>query len=321
MRCLTGISQKDKCVYQVDLQIIVSLLKLMRDFSKHIWLCFATLWSLLISPVPVVAQSVTAVLSSDLGPYLEAFKGFQDAFGEPVRQINLKTDVFDPNNISDIVVAFGGKAALETYPDGTFVIYCLAPGVQLENSNAIKIPMLPSASDVLDHLQIVQPNLRRLATIWASDAQADYLSELGVFAKRAGITLISERVTSPDDLPERLRKVLRDGVNGMWLPPDPVLINARSFSVFKAFSWSNNVPLYVPTAGLVDKGAVAAISSGFGNIGRTAGDVARRALSDRPRENEIYPLKVEFRVNSNSADQAGLKLNQADLIEKGAILQ
>ncbi|MDP6040941.1 MAG: ABC transporter substrate binding protein [Candidatus Latescibacteria bacterium] len=266
---------------------------------------------------------MTVVLSSDLGPYVEAYKGFQDAFGAPVRQINLKTDIFDPSNISDVVVAFGGKAALETYPDDTVVIYCLAPGVQLkvEGQQTVKIPMLPSAADVLNRLKILQPNLRRLATIWASDAQADYLQELAIFAKQVDIVLISERISDSDDLPGRLRKVLQEGVDGVWLPPDPALINARSFSVFREFSWSNNVPLYVPTAGLVDKGAVAAVSSGFWDIGRTAGEVAKRALQDNLNASVIYPLKVELRVNLDAADQAGLELNQEDLIEKGAVLQ
>jgi hypothetical protein len=297
------------------------MLNFMGNTSKHVWFSITAIC--LLIPVSTMAQSVTAVLSSDLGPYMEAYEGFQEAFGTPVRQINLKTDVLEPNNISDIVVAFGGKAALETYANNTVVIYCLAPGVQLntETQQTIKIPMLPSAADVLNRLQILQPGLNRLATIWASDAQADYLRKLAFVAEQSGIVLISERVSSPDDLPDRLRQVLRDGANGVWLPPDPALINARNFSVFKEFSWSNNIPLYVPTAGLVDKGAVAAVSSGFRDIGRTAGAVARRALQGNLNERVIYPLEVEFRVNLNAANQAGLKPNQADLIERGVILQ
>jgi ABC-type uncharacterized transport system substrate-binding protein len=116
-----------------------------------------------------------------------------------------------------------------------------------------------------------------------------------------------------DDLPDGLRTVLRQGVDGVWLPPDPVLINARSFSIFREFSRSNDVPLYVPTSSLLNRGAVASVSCGFDEIGRTAGRLAHLALSGGISGGVVYPERVVFRVNGEAARDAGLELGRDSL--------
>ncbi len=85
------------------------------------------------------AEPVVAVLSSDLAYYQEAFQGFQKAWAGPVAAVNLKSGKARIDSDTRVVVAFGAKAALQPYPDGVTVIYCMAPGTQLKGRRSVKI--------------------------------------------------------------------------------------------------------------------------------------------------------------------------------------
>lgn len=264
------------------------------------------------------AQNVTAVLSSDLAPYQEAYRGFRDIFDGEVALRDLDNGLLLDAN-TEWVVAFGGKAALLSYPSHVKVVYCLAPGIQLDRES-FKVLMLPSAKEVIERLKIVQPALRRLTILWVSQVQADYIRALASAGDVADVEVVSERIESIDDLPGSLRKALREGANGLWLPPDPALINERSFAVLKSFSWANDIPLYVPTTGLLREGAVASVSCDFQDIGRTVGAVMQQLQNQISQPAVIYPNRVVLQVNTEAAAQVGLEMDRNALIQKGAVV-
>ena len=264
------------------------------------------------------AQNVTAVLSSGLAPYQEAYQGFRETFEGEVTLRDLDTGLQLGAN-TEWVVAFGGKAALLPYPSHVKVVYCLAPGIQLDRE-AFKVLMLPNAKEVVDRLKVVQPDLRRLTILWVSQVQAEYIRALAAASDVADVEVVSERIESVDDLPESLRKALREGSNGLWLPPDPALINERSFAVLKSFSWANDIPLYVPTTGLLREGAVASVSCDFQDIGRTIGTVMQQLQNQISQPAVIYPSRVVLQVNTEAAAQVGLEIDRNDLIQKGAVV-
>lgn len=276
------------------------------------WICLLLVCACLAIPGTGGAQEVVAVLSSELPPYLEALEGFQEAFGKAVRHVSLASGEPSIGPETRVVAAFGGKAALKTYPEQAVVIYCLSPGIQLapndRRQDAVKIPMLPRAGFVISRLREFQPALKSLVVFWISEAMAPHIQDMGQAASSFGMTLLDERLASQDDLPERLRWVLRKGADGLWLPPDPVLINARSFALLKAFCQANRIPLYVPTSGLVEQGAVASVSCSFREMGRTAGKAAREALLRNVRPGVSYPEVVETTLNLNAAANIGLQI-------------
>lgn len=284
----------------------------MGRFGHHIWTCLFLVCACLAIPGIGRAQEVVAILSSELPPYHEALEGFQEAFGKAVRRVSLTLDEPSIGPETHVVAAFGGKAALKTYPEQAVVIYCLSPGVHLASGDrrrdAVKIPMLPRAGFVISRLREFQPGLKSLVVFWISEALAPHIQDMGQAASSFGITLLEERLANQDDLPERLRWVLRKGADGVWLPPDPVLINARSFALLKAFCQANRMPLYVPTSGLVEQGAVASISCSFREMGRTAGKAAREALLGNVRPGVSYPEVVETTLNLNAATNVGLQI-------------
>jgi hypothetical protein len=281
---------------------------------------FVVLLGLLQSPS--TAQELTAVLSSELSPYVEALEGLRTVWDRPIHQVHLE-DGQVPQLPSEtrIVVTFGGQAALASYPPNVVVIYCLSPGVTLEKrghqNRAIKITMIPSANEVIKKMKVVQPNLRRLGVFWVSASQEPFLHLLETAARQWDIQVVTKRLGGVADLPNGLRSILRDGVDGLWLPPDPAIINPRSFGIFREFSYANDVPFYVPSSGLLEKGAIASISCGFDDVGRTAGEVALQVLLGDQLPIVVYPKRVTFCVNLKGALETDLAIDLEALARNG----
>lgn len=256
------------------------------------------------------ADEVVVVMSSKLDAYQQALEGFQEAFGGAVPAMGVADPLRLPNDVR-IVVAFGGKAAQAKYPKNIALVYCMAPAIKLEQSGrfgpSVQIQMLPRADAVLLRFKDIQPTMKRLAVLWASDSLEEYAEGLREASAAAGIKIFSERLDGPDEIPERLRAI-NGKVDALWLSPDPLLVNAQTFSVIKEFSWSNNIPFYAPTAALTEKGAAASISSSYREIGRAAAQAVRRLLSGTSAGSTIYPEKADVTVNLSAAARSGLRI-------------
>ena len=261
----------------------------------------------------VAAQEVVAVLSSELGPYLEAYEGFKEAMGHPVPVVSLSAGEPKVGRKTRIVEAFGSKAALEKYPADAVLIYCMAPGTKLEAGGrkgvTIGISMLPRAREVIAAVRQIQPMLNRLAVFWVLDTTEDYLQQMKAAAAELQIEILDEQLQDADDLPDRLRALMNKKADALWLPPDPLLINAQSFSVIKEFSWANDVPFYAPTAGFVEAGAVASVAVSFKRVGLTVAQVVQQVLSGETMPDGIYPEESETTLNLTAAAQTGLQIS------------
>jgi ABC-type uncharacterized transport system substrate-binding protein len=255
---------------------------------------------------PVSAQEVVAVLASDQRAQRETFESFQAAFGKAVPLLPLGEA---PPAAVKVVLAFGGKAALQDYPRRAAVVYAIAPGALVERGArggpAVKVMMEPEPAALLAALTSLQPGLKRLAVPWTSAPRAAGVRRLIKIGAARGVELYARRLEDEEALPRWLRG-LEGKVDAIWLPPDPLLINAKTFAVLKHYSYDNDVPLYVPTEGLAEQGATAAVSVSYGEMGLMMAEAARSVLADRAVPAELYASRVRVCVNRSAAEAAAL---------------
>ncbi|MBI5201544.1 MAG: hypothetical protein HY925_08175 [Elusimicrobia bacterium] len=253
------------------------------------------------------AQDVVAVLGSELGPYREAYESFQAAVGVPVPLLPL--DYPRVPKSAKVVATFGGRAAANRFPGRVTLVYALAPGFMLDDDvrlgPAVKIRMEPEPSILLKNLVRLQPGLKRLAVLWASKSEASLARRVEKEDGAHGIKIVSVHLEDADELPEMLRK-LKGRADAVWLPADPLLINPQSFEVIRQFSYDNAVPFYAPSKGLVERGATAAVSVSFAEIGRLAGEAAKAALSGDETASDVYATRVRVSINLTAAKRASL---------------
>lgn len=255
-------------------------------------------------------SSVVALLSSEAGPHKEALGGLEDALGEPVTAIVLAQEapVLPPS--TRVVVAFGSKAAALRLDKGIALIYVLAPGLAAPQAGAIEVEMLPHSSALLKNLKILYPGLKRLGVFWQSAQFGDYVKQLKASAAPLDIAIEPSLLTANSDLPDHLR-ALYGKVDALWLPPDPVLLNAKTLPVFLEFSRDNRVALFVPFGGLVDEGATASVGPSFRDMGKLAGKSVRELLEGAPQTKphaKVYCTDVDIVIGKTAAERAGLRI-------------
>lgn len=255
------------------------------------------------------AEEVVVILSSASGPYQEAFEGFQQGFGRVVPSYNISQDEPEIKRDTKVVVVFGAKAASRDYPQSVVVVYGLAPSFKIKPGirflPPVKVHTQPSAAAVVKKIKEFQPAVKHPAVFWVSESYLAYSQEFQKTAQALGLEAFTERLSGMDRLPDRLRS-LSGKVDAIWILPDPLLVNAQSFAVLKDFSWANDVPLYVPTAGLAENGAAIAVYYSFKEIGRTAAQAAKQALAGPGYPGDIFPERSETLVNLKGAANAGL---------------
>lgn len=267
-------------------------------------------------------REVLAVLSSESSYYRQAWTGFQEIMGDRTETVTLQSDKPRIPPEVKVVVAFGAKAALQDYPKSVTLVYCMAPGtllpMDLRVKRSLKVEMLPRPGFVLSKIKELQPGLKRLAVFWTSAAMNDYVKELQKAAPSFGVEVEAAQSATPDDLPDSLRG-LKTKPDAFWIPPDPTLITPTNFTLLKDYAWSNRVPFYVPTDGLLEKGATASIACSLKEIGRiTASAVMQLAATSDGKADRIYPEEIQVTVSRLSAKNTGLQL--AETAPKGTTI-
>lgn len=255
------------------------------------------------------AQEVVAVLGSDLRPYRETLASVQAAFGRDIPVLPMGAEV--PGSVK-VVLAFGAKAATQPYPSRVTLIYAIAPGLIVSPKThpgpSIKIMMDPEPGALLGRLHAIQPRLKKLAVLWTSPGRAATAERLVQMGAARGIVVFAERLDDAGDLPDRLR-ALKGKADAIWLPPDPLLISVGNFEILKHYSYDNDVPLYAPTAGLVEQGATAGVSVTYEEMGRTMAAAAKAALRGDAPAAELPSEKVHVSISRAAAAEAGLEIS------------
>lgn len=266
-------------------------------------------------------QEVVAVLSAQTRPYQEAFAGFRETFGPSTTSFTLpEAPRFAPE--TRVVVTFGGGALERRPPARATLIYALAPGTVLgpkeHEGPRVRVPMVPDPAFLLSRLKALQPGLRRLAVLWSSEAFAPYVRGLEEAARPLGLEVAASRVRASGELPKRLRALAQ--AEALWLPPDPLLLNAENITALRDFSRANRLPLYVPTESLLELGGAAAVTISFREMGRAAGRAARKAAAGEAVEGVVVPARAETIVAQGEAARSGLSLSPAELGQADRLL-
>lgn len=272
------------------------------------------LFATLAAPPSAAARAVFAVLSGAPGPYQDAFEGFTKEFGQTVPTVRLPDRVAAV--ATSVIVAFGGEAAVQPYPNGATVIACLAPGLKKRPRHRgafVRVTMKPPARRLLAELRRLQPGLKRLAVLSHALDTGGYVAELRRAGATLGILILAPPVSGGGEVPGALRDAFKAGADAVWLAPDPHLVTPETFQTIKQFSWDNNLPFYAPSRGLAVAGAAAAVSVSPAEQGRETALLARRALAGEQLPEFVYPEKTEITVNLESALKAGLDIRPETL--------
>lgn len=264
--------------------------------------------AVLFFAAPACATPVVLAVGSDLAAYQQALAGAQEAVpGAAV--VDVRKGAPELPADARVVVAIGTRAALERYPAGVEVVYCMAPGLPTPEDRAgrwARADMSPPPGQLLVRARRLQPGLRRLGVLWGSPWFEGYVAELALQARAAGVSLQAVRVSSPDEVPSALRS-LKGRVDALWTPLDPRVLSPVTLSALKSFCEGSGIAYYAPAPSLI-RYAAASISGTFRGVGRAAGEAARAAAAGAPLKAQYLPSRVLVVANKTEAAAMDLPL-------------
>ncbi|MDD5303163.1 MAG: ABC transporter substrate binding protein [Elusimicrobia bacterium] len=267
----------------------------------------------LAGAVPAGAEGPAAVLSSDSEHYRQALEGFTEAWGSSVTVVAPGAPL--PAGAWSFV-AIGSKAAARRWPEGAVVVSCLSPTVAGDAADAMThVSLQPDPEVLLARLLPLIPSLKVLRVFWSSESSRDDVESLVKAGEDRGVVVLSEQVSPPSRLPERLRE-LNGKVDALWLMPDPALVTAESFAVLREYAAAERLPFVAPTEGLAERGATATIAVTFRDMGRAAAASLRARLAGRAEPEIVRAGRVSVTVNAATARAVGLgpKFESADKV-------
>ncbi len=247
----------------------------------------ALLALLLLSPSAAFAAKALVVLSEPLSPSLrEAFDGFLAEWGEPVD--TARADRPLPEGPHDVVLAFGGRAAVRARDHQRPLVVALAPAYRgkLRAATTVRVAMTPSPERLVAALAAA--GVKRLLAVRAAPAEPEFTRRAAAAGAAAGVEIADRILTGPEAMPRLLR---RDGVraDAIWLAPDPGSVTPETFGAAREFSRARAVPFFAPAAGLVEGEVRGELTVSFRDCGREAARAARELLAGRETAKVVYP--------------------------------
>lgn len=240
---------------------------------------------------PARAADTVVVLSGGQPAYRAALRGFAEAFRGSYAVLRADRDELPDD--ARVVVAIGGRAALQDYPDELTLIYCLAPGVRAplgRDGPTAEVGMLPAPRALLRGLREAHRGpLKRLGVLWSSRSFSPYIDDLEAAARAQGVQTSARRVADTPGLLDALRD-LHGSVDALWVPPDPRLAAPDRLKALQAATSQWKLPYYGATPGFLRFGASATVGAAFSDIGRAAARAAQDALKGR-LERRYYPSR------------------------------
>jgi putative ABC transport system substrate-binding protein len=262
----------------------------------------------------VHAGGVTVIVDGRVAQYREALEAAREVLRNPSL-----VDVSAPDAAeqvhraeSGVILAVGQKAlqlAKEKAP-GAATVFCMVLGSAAAPSRTVTgVRLEVPASAQLQLIKQVHPGAKRLGVIYDPRTSAQVIEDAVKAAGSLGFTLVSRAVHDPREVRGALAE-MADGIDALWLLPDPRLLSAEMFSYLLASTLERRIALFGFLDSFTEAGALASIAPDYAENGRRAGRLAME-LAERPSETRFpvpAPLSSSgsLSINSKSAKQLGV---------------
>jgi len=297
---------------------------------------FLSILFIFMSFAPCFAEPRLAIVqSSRIAPFEKAVHGLASSplsagvakGGKSVHPIEIKYFVLseqaDSQAFADMlasdkpdVIAAVGASALEASVDaGVPVVYLLVPLPKKiingkKNITGVLMELPPELQ--LECLLDAAPKLRRIGLAYRKSVYGEFVDRAEAYMDKRGFSLRAAPVDSAKQMPSALAG-LADGLDAVWMLPDPKLISRESLEVMVMYSMKTKVPIITFSDKYLKRGA--ALSIGFDSVqlGEQAADLINEILNGRPVEDlpPQYPVSAQITVNKRMAEKLNLRINES----------
>jgi ABC-type uncharacterized transport system substrate-binding protein len=272
---------------------------------------------------PARPADVVVLKSADTPAWRPAVDAFvqKAALRHHVVEIDLRGDraeaerVFarlKDQNVTIVAVGpFAAQLARERAPDRPLV-FCMvqdaAPLGLNRRTRAAGVAFLAPPREQMAAIRMVTPRVLRVGVMYGADNLGPVIRDARA-SLSLELRLIERELRSGRDVPRALRTLLEgaEAVDALWLPPDPLLLEAETRRYVMSEALKAGKPVYTFSPALLAEGALASVGPGAASIGGLAADlVDRLAAGDTGVHGQILWPAGELSINRRIAGQLGV---------------
>jgi len=287
---------------------------------KKIVYCAITLLFVVSSQIPLSeAYDVIAVKSAEISPYNQALEGFKDSCGCSITEIAYQ-DMADSDLLirirkegPDMVLAIGMDALRHVQPLTDIpIVYAMvphSPRAASAQKNISGVSMFIPPAKQLDTISGIFPNARRIGIIYDPKNTEMVIREALRAAQAGAVELVVRKANRPGDVPALIDS-LKDKIDVFWMLPDTTVVSSETINHLLLFSFQNKVPVFTFTNKYVAMGAVASLNIIPYDLGRQAGEMGRRLISDKTSNSPVRvdARNTELTINKKVAKKLGIAI-------------
>ncbi len=180
------------------------------------------------------------------------------------------------------------------------------PGVVLE----IK------AEEELAKLKSIVPKLKKVGVIYNPKQNETFIKNAKIVAKKLGISLVTQAVTSPREIPKMGR--FESKLDALWMITDNIVCKSVIVRRLMLSCLRAKIPVMGISKNFVKlSGALLAYTADYEDNGKQAGELAVKILNgaDPSTLGILTPQKANLYLNSNVAARLGIKLSKKKIKE------
>ena len=292
--------------------------------------------------VPVGAENIAVVLSSDASAYQEALEGFREVVRHRIvgvqtlrespatwgNELKKLRSVIEP----DLVFVIGTPALqavageITNLPVVHAMVFNPFSAFSGPGKNVIGISMNPSAAQVVSLLRELDPKFRRVGIMADPSRTGPPFSQARSVFQKEGLQLVSKDIRAASDIGGAL-KSLENEMDVLWLWPDEKFLTDEILQRIFLFSFARRIPVLGLSERHTDMGALLSLSHGSAkDMGRQAGEAINSLLegSRATVVSHLTPRQLKLTVNFKTARKLDIKIpdsvvNRADNVVKAPV--
>lgn len=271
-------------------------------------------------------QDIVVLKSADVGAYNAAASAFQDILTPEfdVLEYDLQGDLSHGRKLgrkiraspARLIVAIGLKAALAAKLEilDIPIISCmvLTPAkYDLTGDNMTSIGLRIPIEHQFDMIQQLIPNVQRVGVLFDPTKTDETIQQAKALAKKHGLQFVSSSVSSPQDVPDKLRALL-PSIDLLWLIPDSTVLTEDSLEFLLSTTLEARIPVVGFSSGLVRSGAFAGLYINYAKVGTQVAKLANDILKGKriPQGASLPPEHVSLAINKQIAEYLGITVPQ-----------
>ncbi len=254
--------------------------------------------------------------------YEAPVNGLKSVLGADVQELNMEGQAASgkahcatlKSGGCKVIVAVGKNAAKIAMgaAAGVPVVYCMVmepEGSGIKGAGITGVSLDVPVRRQFEAFRSTVPSLKKLGVVYSSDLNASFVKETKTAASKTGLTLVERSVSDDAQVPNAIRE-LKGQIDGLYLPPDRMVAKHDAFQFIALFTFENNLPFMAPTDRFVKKGALVALMIDFEEVGKQAGQMAKKAAGGTlppPEPPEVTILVL----NQKTAQTIGINIPPA----------